>query len=108
MLNVRKNTDMVTRTAKQKATKPVSAVDAEIEKAHPLIKSFIEEYRKENARLQNLIAKNQVAHESEINKIRAEAYQKIVLSKTRVIPPTATAQEATDAYMEMINAGKNS
>lgn len=33
-------------------------------------------YRKENERLQNLIAKNQVAHESETNKIRAEAANK--------------------------------
>lgn len=64
---------MVTRATKQKTTKQISTVDEEVEKAHPLVKSFIAEYRKENARLQNLIAKNQVAHESEINKIRAQA-----------------------------------
>lgn len=67
---------MTVRAPKKKTAKQVSAVDAEIEKSHPLVKSFIEEYRKENVRLQNLIAKNQVAHESEANKIRAEAAEK--------------------------------
>lgn len=67
---------MPMRAAKEKTTKQVSAVEEEIEKSHPLVKRFIEEYRKENVRLQTLIAKNQVAHESEINKIRAEAEEK--------------------------------
>lgn len=67
---------MPIRTAKEKITKQLSDVEKEIEKSHPLVKSFIAEYRKENVRLQTLIAKNQVAHESEINKIRAEAEEK--------------------------------
>jgi len=64
---------MPIRATEGKTAKQISAVEEEIEKSHPLVKRFIEEYRKENVRLQTLIAKNQVAHESEINKIRAEA-----------------------------------
>ena len=60
---------------------PESQLDAEIEKAHPLIRSLITEYRKEIVKLQNLIAKNKVSHESETAKVRAEhaiEMQKIV------------------------------
>lgn len=67
---------MTVCTPKKKTAKQISAIDVEIKKSHPLVKSFIEEYRKENVRLQNLIAKNQVAHESEANKIRAEVAEK--------------------------------
>ena len=51
---------------------PEFQLDEEIKKAHPEDKRFLAFYRKENERLQNLIARNQVAYESEINKIRAE------------------------------------
>lgn len=67
---------MPIRVTKGKTAKQISAVEEEIEKSHPLVKCFIKEIRKENVRLQTLIAKNQVAHESEINKIRAEAEEK--------------------------------
>ena len=40
--------------------------------AQPTDAQLVSEFRKENARLQNLIAKTQVAHESEINKLNAE------------------------------------
>lgn len=68
---------MPIRATKEKTAKQISAVQEEIGKSHPLVKRFIEEYQKENARIQTLIAKNQVAHESEINKIHAEAVEKI-------------------------------
>ena len=64
------------RAPKQNTPMQISAVDAEVKKSHPLVKSLIAEYRKENVRLQNQIAKNQVAYESEINKIRAQAENK--------------------------------
>lgn len=67
---------MVIRATNQNTPKQISAVDAEVKKSHPLVKSLIAEFRKENARLQNLIAKNQVAYESEINKIHAQAENK--------------------------------
>lgn len=67
---------MVIRPTNQKTAKQISTVDTEIKKAHPLIKNLISEFRKENARLQRLIAKNQVAYESETNRIRAQLKEK--------------------------------
>ena len=76
---------MTVRAPKNKTEKQVSAVG---EKYKDEDKRLLPFYRKENVRLQNLIAKNQVAHESEINRIRAEAAEKIKRSFKIVIGST--------------------
>lgn len=45
-------------------------------------KYLVAEFRKENERLHKLIAKKQVAHESEINKIRAEHAEELAKAIT--------------------------
>jgi hypothetical protein len=52
--------------------------------------NLLEEFRKENARLQNAIAKNQVAYESEINKLKAQLSQ--AKAPQIVIKPVSASQ----------------
>ena len=46
---------------------------------------LLQEFRKENARLHNLIAKKQVAHESEVNKLRAEHAEELAKVKANSV-----------------------
>ena len=73
---------MVIRTAKQKRTKQVSTVS---EKPEADDKYLVPALRKEIDRLQRLIAKKQVAHESEIYKLRAEFEERKKIDRIEMV-----------------------
>ncbi|HEY6281293.1 MAG TPA: hypothetical protein VIW72_05805 [Burkholderiales bacterium] len=54
---------------------PISTLDAEVAKSHPLVKHAMTEFRKEISRLHKQLVKEQIAHESETEKLRAQLEQ---------------------------------
>lgn len=66
---------------------PSSDLDAQIYKAHPLIQNCISELCKEIVRLQRQNAKQQIAHFSALEKLKAECAEEIARDKMRIYLP---------------------
>lgn len=62
---------MPSKNIKKKSTKTVSELDAKLKQADPIIRIAVSEFRKELTRLNKALAKEQVSHESEIEKLKA-------------------------------------
>jgi hypothetical protein len=58
--------------AKKQPISELSELDAKVQKADPVIKHAISEYRKEIDRLQKQLVKEQIAHESETARMREQ------------------------------------
>ncbi len=63
---------MTKRTPKQKPVDEFTELDAKVNQADPIIKQAFSEYKKEISRLQKQLVKDQIAHESEIERMKAQ------------------------------------
>jgi TPP-dependent pyruvate/acetoin dehydrogenase alpha subunit len=52
-------------------------LNRKLSKTHPIIKQAFSEYKKEIARLQKQLVKEQIAHQSEIERMKAEFEEQI-------------------------------
>ncbi|HDL85656.1 MAG TPA: hypothetical protein ENH11_04930 [Candidatus Acetothermia bacterium] len=63
---------MTKTTTKKDPIKDNSELDKKVRQADPMIKHAFSEYKKEISRLQKQLAKEQIAHESEIAGLKAK------------------------------------
>ena len=67
----------VTKNPTKKNFEPISDLEAQIHKAHPLIKNYLSELRKEISRLHIQNAKQEVSHYSALEKLKADHAEQI-------------------------------
>mgnify|MGYP001620176789 CR=1 FL=1 len=70
---------------------PISDLESQIHKAHPLIQSYISELKKEIARLHKQNTKQEVAHFSALEKLKAEHAEQM---KAKPMIAIVTAEDA--------------
>jgi hypothetical protein len=65
------------RMPKKQPKTEISELDVQVSKAHPLLKQAFSEYKKEISNLQKQLIKEQIRHQAEIERMKAEYEQKI-------------------------------
>lgn len=96
---------MTQLVASKKPVKKNAQLDLKVKHADALNKQIISEQKKEIARLQKLLAKAEVKHQSEIAKVRAEEFEKYRRRALQITPETSP-QQAARIYAELMNPGK--
>ncbi len=65
------------RISKKQPKTEISELDIKMRKTHPMIKQAFSEYEKEINRLQKQLVKEQIRHQSEIERMKAEFEEQI-------------------------------
>lgn len=97
---------MSPRTPIKKPTEKNVPLDFKVKHANSFDKQIISEQKKEIVRLQKLLAKTKVKHESEIAKVRAEEFEKYRIKHLQITPET-NVHDAARIYAELMDAGKS-
>ncbi len=65
------------RISKKQPKTEISELDVKMSKTHPMIKQAFSEYKKEISRLQKQLVKEQIRHQSETERMKAEFEEEI-------------------------------
>ncbi len=76
---------------------PISDLESQIHKAHPLIQSYISELKKEIARLHKQNTKQEVAYFSALEKLKAEHAEQMKATPMLTIVTAGDAHKSSDS-----------